>query len=67
MNKTNREYLENDYLLLPITGSDLVAFDYDPSDYINYVLENYGEGWKYMYVDYWNGIKCLAWSRKIIK
>ena len=66
-NKTNREYLNNDYLLIPTTGSDLVAFDSNPNDYVNYVLDNYGKGWQYLRTDYWNDIKCLIWFKKINK
>lgn len=56
---------ECDYLLMPITGSDLVSFDSNPSDYSKYILEHYGSGWVYLYVDYWNDTKCLVYKKDI--
>ena len=54
---------DRDYIIMPITGSDLVAFDSNPTDYYEYMRRNYGGGWEYKTTVDIKGETCLLWGK----
>ena len=54
---------DRDYIIMPITGSDLVAFDSNPSDYYEYMRTNHGSGWEYKATVTVKDKRCLLWGR----
>ena len=54
-----------DYLIIPITGSDLVSFESSPSSYQEYVDDEYNEGWKFSGIEEFKDARCLVYKKKI--
>lgn len=54
-----------DYLIIPITGSDLVSFESSPSSYQEYVDDEYNEGWEFSGIEDFKDVRCLVYKKKI--